>query len=159
MCTVALPSTPIAFNSWRTRNCSCFFLSGYSGRRSAKDTMVDSRSLPITLLLATVWFCSLTLAAQRRLDRTNDGGKLQVDIHSLQQLAHQGDGNAAYLLGRAYMMGTGVAHDYRESASGFCKPPRRGRPMPSSPWATYTNRVKGSRGIIHRLCSITAPPQ
>src|SRR5579862_28540 len=89
--------------------------------------MVDSRSLPITLL-ATVWFCSLTLAAQRMLDRTNDGEQRQVDIPSLQLLAHQGDGNAAYLLGRAFMMGTDVSQDYRESAKWFLQAAANGSP-------------------------------
>ena len=128
VCTVALPSTPIALTVGIEKLLR-FSLSGYSGRKGAKDMMVNSQSLLRNmLLLATVWFCSLMLAAQQRLDRTSDGGKLQVDVPPLQQLAHQEDGNAAYLLGRAYMLGTGVAQDYRESAKWFLQAAAKGSP-------------------------------
>jgi TPR repeat protein len=118
VCTVALLATPIASTVGYKKPLR-LFPQRLFGRRGAKDTMANSRSLlPITLLTA-VWFCSSTLAAQPSLDPAGDEEKLQADIPSLRQLAHQGDGKAAYLLGRAYMMGTGVGRDYQESAKWF----------------------------------------
>ncbi|MGA9978537.1 MAG: hypothetical protein WBQ08_07880, partial [Candidatus Sulfotelmatobacter sp.] len=42
--------------------------------------------------------------------------KVQADLSSLQQQAGHGDARAEYLLGRAYMTGTGVSQNYVEAA-------------------------------------------
>ena len=66
----------------------------------------------ITLLVSVGWVS----AAAQGLNTTPPGIDERAELGSLRKRAEQGDARAAYLVGRSYMMGTGVPRDYREAA-------------------------------------------
>lgn len=74
-------------------------------------------SLLLTLSVVS-WFCFFTGSAWSQ-EGPSGAGIRQPDPVSLQRRAEQGDAKAAYLLGRFYMMGKGVAQNNAEAAKWF----------------------------------------
>src|SRR5215469_10184711 len=83
------------------------------------------RRSALSFMVAVLFCVGLPLSAQPAANSPHDGG-LPADIAALQQRAQNGDGHAAYLLGRAYMEGKGVHQDLRKAGAWFTLAANRG---------------------------------
>lgn len=80
--------------------------------------MAHERRVSAFRLIGIVLFwIAVQLSAQETVSSSH--ARDLVDIVELQQLARNGDGHAAYLVGRAYMDGTGVDQDLQQAIAWF----------------------------------------
>ena len=83
-------------------------------------------SLLLTLLAIT-WFCNFVGSALSQ-NATSGLNTKEFDISVLQKLAERGDAKAAYLLGRSYMVGSGVSQNNTQAAKWLLQAATQGLP-------------------------------
>ena len=93
---------------------------GGSSVTKLEEIIMHTRALLAVTLLTIVWFSSSKpMSSQGRPEGAREAGKVQFDIHSVQELARYGDVKAADWLGWSYMTGTGVSQNYYQAAQWF----------------------------------------
>src|ERR1700756_2031640 len=88
---------------------------------------MNTRLPLVSTLSLLLWFCLFTRGVAAEQKQPNTGGENgRSDISAIQLHANAGDPKAEYLLGRSYMAGTGVPHDYQGAAKWFSQAAAQG---------------------------------